>query len=264
MMCKGGVGKTTSTYYLAQRLSAYGAKVLAIDGDAQGNLTSSFALEKLGFSVDEKTPILVDVLTERVALDHALVEVTPGMHLLPSTPLNANLEGRIRERFKNPSIPLKKLLEPILGRYDYVLIDCAPALNLTNTAIVSASDLVVLPVMPDFYSQLGLGQTLNEIAQIEEDFGLSIEKRIIFTKYDAREFTSLKYLGEIASQHEDKRFLTAIRVSADVKNAVTKNEDLFAMKKSTAKEDYDAFAQELMGLDRFFEGRRGGRAGNAH
>jgi chromosome partitioning protein len=260
MMCKGGVGKTTSTFFLAQRLSAYGAKVLAVDADAQGNLTSSFAVEKFGYEIDQETPILVDVLTDEVSLEDAIVEVTPSVHLVPSTPLNATMEGRIRERFKNPSTPVRKALEPVLDRYDYILIDCAPALNLTNTAIVSASDLIILPVAPDLYSQLGLDQTLHEVAQIEMDFNISIEKRIIFTKFDAREFTSLKYLSEIATMHREMRFSTAIRVCADVKNAVTKHEDLFALKRSNAREDYDSFALELMGLDTFFEKRRNGRA----
>jgi chromosome partitioning protein len=256
MMCKGGVGKTTSTYYLAQRLSAYGCRVLAIDGDSQGNMTSAFNLEQFGCEVDAETPILVDVLTNQCSIQEAIIAVTPTLHLIPSNPLNANLEGKIREHHKNPSVPLKRAVAPLLNHYDYILVDCAPALNLTNTAIVSASDMVVLPVAPDKFSQLGLDQTLQEIGQIEQDFGLQIAKRIIFTKFDAREFTSLKYLAEIADKHKDKRFETAIRTCADVKNAITRREDLFSLKKSNAKEDYDAFAQELMGLDKFFGGKR--------
>ena len=256
MMCKGGVGKTTSTYYLAQRLSAYGCRVLAIDADSQGNMTSAFNLEQFGCEFDAETPILVDVLTNQCSIQEAIIAITPTLHLIPSNPLNANLEGKIREHHKNPSTPLKRALAPLLDSYDYILVDCAPALNLTNTAIVSASDMVVLPVAPDKFSQLGLDQTLQEISQIEQDFGLTIPKRIIFTKFDAREFTSLKYLAEIAEKHKDKRFETAIRTCADVKNAITRKEDLFSLKKSNAKEDYDAFTQELMGLDKFFGGKR--------
>lgn len=256
MMCKGGVGKTTSTYYLAQRLSAYGCRVLAVDADSQGNMTSAFNLEQFGCEVDAETPILVDVLTNQCSIQEAIIAVTPTLHLIPSNPLNANLEGKIREHHKNPSTPVKRALAPLLDHYDYILVDCAPALNLTNTAIVSASDMVVLPVAPDKFSQLGLDQTLQEIGQIEQDFSLQIAKRIIFTKFDAREFTSLKYLAEIADKHKDKRFETAIRTCADVKNAITRKEDLFSLKKSNAKEDYDAFAQELMGLDKFFGGKR--------
>lgn len=251
MMCKGGVGKTTSTFFLAQRLSSYGARVLVIDADSQGNLTSAFNLEQYGCEIDAETPILVDLITGNCAPTEAIIAITPNLHLIPSTPLNANMEGKVREFYKNPSLPIKKVLNPFLTRYDYILVDCAPALNLTNTAIVSAANTVILPVAPDKFSQLGLNQTLSEITQIEQDFGLSIEKRLIFTKYDAREFTSLKYLAEIAERHNDKRFATAIRTCADVKNAITKKEDLFHLKKSNAKEDYDNFAQELMGLDKF-------------
>ena len=251
MICKGGVGKSTSTYFLSQRLSAYGARVLVIDADPQGNLTSAFNLEQYGRDVGEDTPILVDILTGQCGIDEAIIAITPNLHLIPSNPLNSNLEGKIRELFKNPSLPMKKTLDPVRKRYDYILIDCAPALNLTNTAIASASDTVILPVAPDKFSQIGLDQTLKELAQIEQDFSLKIEKKVLFTKYDAREFTSLKYLAEIAEKHTDKRFSTAIRTCADVKNVITKREDLFRLKKSAAKEDYDSFARELMGLDKF-------------
>jgi chromosome partitioning protein len=150
---------------------------------------------------------------------------------------------------------LKKALAPVASNYDFILIDCAPALNLTNTAIISAADTVILPVAPDKFSQIGLDQTLREINQIEQDFGLSVETKILFTKFDAREFTSLKYLSEIVNKHTERRFLTAIRTCSDVKNAITRKEDLFALKKSNAKEDFDSFAREMMGLDKFV-GRR--------
>ncbi len=260
MMCKGGVGKTTSSFFLAQRLSAYGSKVLAIDADSQGNLTSAFNLEQYGMEIDAETPILVDALTGDCNIEEMVIAVSPSLHLIPSTPLNANLDGKIRELYKNPSVPVKKAIAPLLSRYDYILFDCAPALNLTNTAIVTASNMVILPVAPDKFSQLGLEQTLQEVGQIEQDFSISIEKKIIFTKYDGREFTSLKYLAEIAQKHEDKRFSTAIRTCADVKNVITRREDLFKIKSSNAREDYDCFTRELMGLDKFFGVKRSQKA----
>jgi chromosome partitioning protein len=250
MMCKGGVGKTTSTLFLAQRMAAYGARVLAIDGDPQGNLTSAFDLERQGFEVDANTPILIDVITNECSMQEAIVELTPTLHVLPSTPVNSNLEGRIREHFKNPSLPiLKRVTKPVAKSYDYILIDCAPALNLTNSSIIYASGTVVLPVAPDKFSQLGLEQTLNEIKQIENDFETSIKTRIVFTKFDGREFTSLKYLSDIATKYEAHlRYDTAIRTCADVKNVITRHEDLFALRRSNAREDYDGLAREIMGL----------------
>lgn len=256
MMCKGGVGKTTTTVFLAQRLAAYGCNVLVLDADPQGNATSAFNLDELGEHIHAETPVLLDLITEDCAIEDAIIPVAPNLHLIPSTPTNSTLENKIRDRFKNPSLPIKKLLDPILARYDYILIDCAPALNLTNTAIVSASNVVVMPVAPDKFSQMGLDQTIQEISQIEADFGLLINTRIVFTRFDAREYTSLKYLSEIAEKHREKMFTAMIRTASDLKNAITRKEDLFSYKKSNAKDDYDNLTKELMGLDRFFEKKK--------
>lgn len=219
-----------------------------IDADPQGNLTAAFALEQYGFELNEETPVLVDVFTGESELKDVIVNVTPSLHLVPSTPMNSTLDSRIRENFKNPSLALKNKLKPLLSSYDYILIDCAPALNLTNTAMVSASDLVILPVNPDNFSQIGLNQTLDEIETIERDFSLDVETKIIFTRFDAREFTSLRYLSEIASNRKEQMYETVIKTSADVKNVITKQEDLFTYSKSSAKADYDNLTKEIMGL----------------
>ena len=109
MMCKGGVGKTTSTLFLAQRLSAYGARVLAIDADSQGNLTSAFNLEQYGCEIDGETPILVDLITGACSIEEAIIAVTPTLHLIPSNPLNANMEGKVRSYTRTPAYQSKRL-----------------------------------------------------------------------------------------------------------------------------------------------------------
>lgn len=256
MMCKGGVGKTTTTVFLAQRLAAYGCNVLIVDADPQGNATSAFNLKELGEEITEETPVLLDLVTEDCTLEEAIIPIAPNLHLIPSTPTNSTLENKIRDRFKNFSLPIRKLLEPLSHQYDYILIDCAPALNLTNTAIVSAANLVIMPVAPDKFSQMGLEQTIQEISQIENDFNLTINTRIVFTKFDAREYTSLKYLSDIAEKHREKMFTAMVRTASDLKNAITKKEDLFSYKKSNAKDDYDNLTKELMGLDKFFEKKK--------
>ena len=250
---QSGVGKTTTSVFVAQRLSSYGARVLVIDADSQGNATSAFSLDQYGFSIDEETPVLLDVITGQCSIDDVVLKISPNLHLIPSSPANSTLDGKIREHFKNTSLALKKHLDPLLNNYDFVLIDCAPALNLTNTAMVAASDLVIMPVAPDKFSQMGLEQTINEISQIESDFNLKIDKKIVFTRFDAREYTSLKYLTDIAEAHRDKMFTTMIRTASDLKNAITKKEDLFSYKKSNAKDDYDSLTKEIMGLDKVFE-----------
>lgn len=254
MMCKGGVGKTTSSFFLGQRLSSYGARVLLIDADSQANLTSAFSLEDKGIVIDEETKVLVNLVVgeKSLTVDDVIIPLTPTLHLLPSSPLNANLEARIRDQYKNPSVPIRKLLAQLQGRYDFIIFDCAPALSHTNASILCASTMVILPVAPDRFSQMGMEQTLSEIAQLEEDFHLSLQKRILFTRYDARETASIRYLGYILSEHEDKKFSVAIRTCAAVKNVILFKEDLFLDTRSTAKEDYDEVAREILGLKNFF------------
>lgn len=256
MICKGGTGKSTSTYFTGHRLVSYGAKVLLIDADPQGNLTGAFHLEDYGHEIDSSTPILVDVISGDMDITDTIIHVSPNLHLLPSTPMNSILDSKIHEKHKNPSLALKKYIEPLLNEYDYILVDCAPALNVTNTAMVAASNRVILPVNPDNFSQMGMDQTLQEIKTIREDFSLNdIKVQILFTKFDAREYTSLRYLSEISTNQEELLFNTIIRTSSDVKNSITKGEDLFSYSKSNAKEDYDSFTKELMGLQPIKNGR---------
>jgi chromosome partitioning protein len=218
-------------------------------------LTSAFNLEQHGLELDESTTVLVDLIEGKAPIENAIIAVTPTLHLLPSSPYNATLEGKIRDNFKNPTLALRHLLEGIRQEYDFVLIDCSPSLNLTNTAVISASDLVIIPVEPSKFAKIGLNLTLKEIEQIEKDFNLHIESRIVFTKFDQRQFVSMKYLGETATDHPDKMLKTMIRTSTDVATAVARKEDLFSYKRSTGKDDYDNLAREVMRLDEIFSSK---------
>ncbi len=250
MMCKGGVGKTTSALFVSQRLSSYGARVLVVDADPQGNLTAAFQLESLGEDISEETPVLVDVLSGACSLQDATLKLTPELSLIPSTPMNSILDSKIRDLFKNPVLPLRKILEPVRKTYDFILIDSAPALNLTNAAIMGASQRVILPVSPDRFSEMGLEQTMKELDQIESDFDLKVQRSIFLTKVDARENTSQKYSQIVRERFPKNILATQVRVSSDVKNAISQDADLFHMSRSNAKEDYDRLTLELMGIER--------------
>lgn len=260
MICKGGTGKSTSSFYLSQRLASYGARVLVIDADPQGNLTLAFDLEEYGIELNAETPVLYDVYNKDLDIEDVIITVTPNLHLIPSTPENSVLDDTIKRKHVNPSLPLKEALKPLMKDYDYVIVDCAPALNLTNTTVIAASDIVLLPVNPDAFSEMSLNQTLSEIERIEEGFKLNIDRRIVFSRFDQREYTSLRYLSSIFEEKKDHMFKTIIRTSADLKNAISKSEDLFSYSKSTAKEDYDNLACEVMGLKGLPKKRKGARA----
>ena len=251
LMCKGGVGKTSTAFYVGLRMSMYGARVLLIDADPQGNLTGAFRLDEMNCSLDEDSAVLLDVVEERCKVQEAIISVTPQLHLLPSTPLNSVLDARLRDKFKNPALPIRRILEPLREDYDFILIDCAPALNLTNTAIIGASQTVVLPVGPDLFSYMGLKQTLKELGQIEADFDLTLTKKIVPTKFDARETTSRSYAAKLESEFSKHLCQTRIRSSSDIRNAVHQGQDLFDMNQSHGKTDYDDLTLELMGAAPF-------------
>lgn len=246
MMCKGGVGKSTSAFFVGSRLSSYGARVLVIDADPQGNLTGAFSLEEKGIALDEETPVLLDVISGDCNVGEAIIEIHPHLHLIPSTPMNSNLEGRIREKYRNPVKVFEKALSALKPSYDYIVFDCAPSLNLTNASIICATHLLVLPVAPDKFSRMGLEQTIREVTQIEEDFDLELSKKIVFTKFDRREHSSQTYFEEISKEYPQILAQTVIRTSTDVKNSITKNESLFDISGSTAKADYDSLTLEIL------------------
>jgi chromosome partitioning protein len=106
--------------------------------------------------------------------------------------VNSRLENTIRDKAKNTSIVLSKHLDTLKTQYDYIFLDCAPALNLTSTAAICSCDTVVLPINPDPFSQIGLKQTLDEIAAIQSEFQkVSIDCRILFNRFDQRDIDEL-------------------------------------------------------------------------
>jgi len=248
MISKGGNGKTTIARNLGQRLSSYGFRVLLVDTDMQGNLTSAFSLEELGFEIDTETYILHDVLAEDSPLDDAIVRITENLDIVPSTSLNSMLDVWIDRQCKNQTRAFVDKIEAVRSRYDYIIFDCAPALSRTNSAAIGSSDMVILPVIPDKFSQHGLEQTIKEIKLVQREVSHKIACKVVFNRFDAREATSVMYLGEVASTYKNIMFNTMIRTSADLKNSIAMSKDLFDDYRSTARFDIDELTREITEL----------------
>jgi chromosome partitioning protein len=240
-MLKGGVAKTTSVLNMGLRAAMYGARVLFIDLDQQANLSFALGVE------DESLPVWVDIVEKKKSIEECVRFIEPHVDLIPSSLNNSVMDRVLMNSNRNWAQAVKVPLEKIRHRYDLILIDTAPALSATNTAVTIASDEVILPVNPDKFAMLGLEKNLLELADIKVDFDLQFDRKILFTKFDGRENTSHELLQKCIDSFADELMTGYIRTSSEVKNSVRSGKSLFAGK-SPVKADYDLVTREVLGF----------------
>lgn len=241
-MLKGGSTKTSTAFNLAVRLNQYGARVLCIDLDPQGNLTDSFA-----FDLTDQ-PVFFHVANGECDIEEAIVSISENLDLIPSDFENSTLDFVITSKNRDLRNFISSYLEVIKGSYDFVIIDCNPSLSPLNISIALASDEIIIPVNPDKYSAKGLKKTIEELERIGREFKHSFDYSLLFTLYDGREATSQKYLIEYGTNYKDRLLSTVIKRNADVKNAIDQKKTIFDFKKASAREDFDLLARDVLGL----------------
>lgn len=250
MMCKGGVGKTTASLFLSQRLAGLGHRVLALDTDPQGNLTAAFQPMRFGFNITEKTPVLMDVMIGNCRLREAILEFAPKLHLLPSTAINSLLERKLLQSSEMPVPKLDRLLRQLDRHYDYIIIDSAPTLNLINAAIIYASSLVILPTQLDEFARMGLKQTISEIRDLEREFKFKTSIRILLNRFNAKDKESFIYLGYLAEHYRSLMLSSTIRASRTIRKAISVHRDITVADRTGAGRDFDGLAREISALNK--------------
>lgn len=205
---KGGVGKTTTSINLSACLAEKGKKVLLIDMDAQGNTTSGFGFEK-----NELDKTVYEVLREEVSIEEAIIPVEECFENLFLIPANRNLAGTEIELVTRENMQhiLKKQLEPIKDEYDFIVIDCPPALGMLTVNAMTAADSVLVPIQCEFYALDGLSQLIYTIELIQESLNpdLYIEG-VVFTMYDARTNLSLQVVENVKDNLKQTIYKTII------------------------------------------------------
>ncbi len=244
-MLKGGSTKTSCAFNLAVRLNQYGARVLCVDADMQGNLTDSFGID---IDDDDSIPLLIDVVRKQASINEAIININEGLDIIPSDFENSSLELEINSLHPNLKTFISKILEPVKNNYDFIIIDCNPSLSALNISIALSADKLIIPVNPDKFSRKGLKKSIKEIQRWEESYGSKFDYQLLFTLYDAREASSQRYLIEYGNLHHNKLISTVIRRNADVKNAIDRKLSIFDFKKAPAREDFDLLALEMLGL----------------
>lgn len=240
---KGGTGKTSLTHSIAIKASLFGAKVLCIDLDQQGNLTQAFKYNA------ETTPIMIDILKNNMHLSEGIVNVLPGVDLIPSRIENAVLDPHLMISRSALDRVYKEKIKPIQKKYDLILIDCPPALGSSVTAAALASDIIIAPVTPEKFCFSGLKITFQEISNIEESYKIDIDFKIILNKYDSRTSLSHEVLSTLVKHPTYGRCLyrTYIRNSQEFPNVIAKGISIFdSLKNTPAKEDVGLLTQEIL------------------
>lgn len=242
---KGGVGKSTTAESLAAGLSLRGFKTLAVDLDAQGNLTYTFGADNTGATVLE---VLTGEATAAEAIKH-----TQSCDVLPANKALAGADAYIKETGKE--YRLKEALENVADQYDYIIIDTPPALGILTVNALTACQSVIIPSQADIYSIQGIEQLSETMKPVKKycNPGLEIEG-ILLTRYSARSVLSREVadmLEELAAKLGTKLFKTKIREAIAVKEAQISQRSLFEYSpKAKPTEDYNALIDELIGEGR--------------
>ena len=206
---KGGVGKTTSAINVAASLGVLGHKVLLIDLDPQGNTTSGIGVAKKQLTVSSK-----DILTgDATAKDAILDTEFDNLKLIPTNIALAGVEFELYDLFENDQLPyrLKEGLEPILGDFDYIIIDCPPSLGMLTINSFTASDGIIVPMQCEFYALEGLSQLMGTIKGIKQKFNPELTvSGILITMYNGRLLLSMQVISELKKHYADKLFDTCI------------------------------------------------------
>lgn len=200
---KGGVGKTTTTINLAAYLARLNRRVLIVDADPQGNATSGLGLEK-----ESLDSTLCDVLLSQVDLTN-IVQQT-NVDNIAIAPTNARLASVELDLAQVPSRETRLKSALTDADYDYVLIDCPPALGLLTVNALTAADQVLIPVQAEYYALEGLSQLLQVMQQVQKSFNPALELLgVVMTMYDKRTSLSEQVYNEV-QKHFGEKLLTSV------------------------------------------------------
>jgi chromosome partitioning protein len=244
---KGGVGKTTTNINLAACLAMKGKKILILDIDPQGNTTSGIGIVKKGLQNTTYEVLINDTQEPETAIMKTIIEnldIIPASVKLAGAEIElVQLEGREKR--------LKKAIEKIKSKYDYIFIDCPPSLGLLTINSLTAVDSVLIPIQCEFYALEGVSQLMSTVSLVKKNLNPNLEiQGVILSMFDGRTNLSIQIVEEVKKYFREKVYSTVIPRNIRLAEAPSHGLPITQYDpRSRGAEAYLEFAEEFLDLE---------------
>lgn len=240
---KGGVGKTTTAINLSACLAEKGKKVLSIDMDPQGNMTSGLGLNK-----DEVEKTVYDLIIGETSIEEVICK--DALENLDVLPTNIDLSAAEIELIgiEEKEYIIKKEVDKVRDDYDFIIIDCPPSLSMLTINAMTTADSVLVPIQCEYYALEGLSQLIHTIELVKERLNQNLRMEgVVFTMYDARTNLSLQVVENVKDNLNQNIYKTIIPRNIRLAEAPSYGMPINLYdSKSAGAESYRLLAEEVI------------------
>ena len=242
---KGGVGKTTTAINLSASLASSGKKVLAIDMDPQGNMSSGLGVDK-----NEVEKTIYELIIGKCKIEECICKEPIENLSVDVLPSSIDLSAAEIELIgvDNKEYILRDEVEKIKDNYDFIIIDCPPALSMLTINAMTTSDSVIVPIQCEYYALEGLSQLIHTINLVQERLNPNLQMEgVVFTMYDARTNLSLQVVENVKNNLNQTIYKTIIPRNVRLAEAPSHGLPInYYDARSTGAESYQLLAEEVI------------------